>query len=178
MLGEIKLKEIDTIREHILQAKESRWKKQLEFVKQYQTPIISFKFNVPSWPKNSTKITIAFDYSLEEFIDFFKKTSTKTKLILLETNTTALGPEAFFQIKEDPTKVKALAIQFESEHFIGRLLDIDVLDTNGSPIERSIKRQCYLCDNVAIHCMREEKHTVNELRLYFDEKLKKYIENI
>ncbi len=167
--------EIEAIQKQILQAKEVRWIKQHNLKREYESTIISFKFNIPSWPKNSIEIKKAFQKSRFGFCSYMK--NNHQELSLLEQNETILGPEAFFLAKEDPAKIKKLSIKFEESYIIGRLLDIDVLGPHSDQhIERGTKRKCYLCNNIAIYCMREKKHTPIELRLFFDTLLKNFVE--
>ena len=58
------------IRMKILEIKEKRWQKQVELVKKFKVNLISFKLNVPSWPKSSHEIFRAFDKSLIDFQKF------------------------------------------------------------------------------------------------------------
>ena len=166
--------DIIEIREQILAAKEFRWEKQQNFVQMYDRTVISFKFNVPSWPKTSSEILKAFEKVLYSFENFFTK-KKHLKITLLETNNTVLGPEAFFICDEAAAVVKKLTIVFEETNIIGRLLDIDVITTKGNTVDRATKRKCFLCDNIAILCMREGNHTIDELRHYFDKKISEYL---
>ena len=167
--------EIEAIQKQILRAKEIRWIKQHNLKRNHKSTIISFKFNVPSWPKNSLEIKKAFQKSSFAFCSYMK--NNHQEISLLEQNETILGPEAFFLGKEDPVKVKKLSIEFEESSTIGRLLDIDILGPHSDQhVERGTKRKCYLCNNIAIHCMRENTHTPIELRLFFDTLLKKFVE--
>ena len=164
---------LDIIRKEILDAKEARWKKQLGLIDKYQSPIISFKFNIPSWPKTSRIIEVAWEKSLNEFIQLLKKKSIN--FTLLEKEKTALGPEAFIQIEMNAKQAKKITIDFEERFEIGRLLDLDVIDINKKPVEREIKRKCYICNDIAINCMRANKHTPEEAREFFDKILAKKI---
>lgn len=170
----ISLNEIETIKKQILQAREIRWIKQHNFKREYNSTIISFKFNIPSWPKNSLEIKKAFQKSRFSFCSYMK--NNHQEISLLEQNETILGPEAFFLAKEDPVKIKKISIKFEESYTIGRLLDIDVLDPHSElHVERGTLRKCFLCNKIAIHCMREETHTPIELRLFFDSLLKDFL---
>lgn len=161
------------IKQAILQAKEERWKKQLEFLEKFEVTLISFKFNIPSWPKKSEEISKAFDFLLGEFINHLMKENIAFSII--NRVETALGPEAFLTVDATATEAKKQAIKFEEERLIGRLLDLDVLDKEGKPVEREIKRQCYLCDDLAINCMIAQKHSPEEAREFFDKIVEDYL---
>ncbi len=164
---------LDDIRMEILEAKESRWNFQMELLAIYHQPIISFKLNIPSWPKVSESIQQAFNLSLADFQFFLQKMNLDSKLIAQKI--TLLGPEAFFISSIDAKKLKQLTITFEENHKIGRLIDIDVIDITKKIVDRNKKRTCFLCDRIAINCMREEHHNQSELRDYFDERIQDYL---
>lgn len=164
---------LELVRKKILDAKEERWIKQLAFIKKYKTTICSFKFNIPSWPKQSPQILKVWEKALLDFEIFLHE--NKIDYQILEKNQTILGPEAFLKTTMNPSFFKKWAIKFEENYVIGRLIDIDVLDINANPIEREIKRKCFICDNLAITCMRTNKHTTEEIRKKFDTILNKSI---
>ncbi|HUU78145.1 MAG TPA: citrate lyase holo-[acyl-carrier protein] synthase [candidate division Zixibacteria bacterium] len=157
---------LELVRKKILDAKEQRWIKQLAFLKKYRTTICSFKFNVPSWPKESPQITKAWEKALIDFEFFLKE--NKINYEILEKNQTILGPEAFLKTTMNSSNFKKWTIKFEENYVIGRLIDIDVLDINAKPIEREIKRKCFICNDLAIICIRANKHTPEEVRKIFD----------
>ena len=167
---------LDKIRKEILDAKETRWKKQLAFIDKYHFPIIGFKFNIPSWPKTSRIIEVAWEKSLNDFLLFLQK--KRVDFLLLEKDKTVLGPEAFIRIDLKAKQAKEITIDFEESFEIGRLLDIDIIDIDKKPIEREIKRKCYICDDIAFNCMRANRHAPEEAREFFDrilaEKIKEY----
>jgi len=167
------MNDLNDIRWKILDAKETRWIYQKELIDIYQQSIISFKFNIPSWPKVSDEIQQAFDLSLADFQLYLHKTKINFKL--LDKKITILGPEAFFISPLNADKLKQITILFEEEHIIGRLIDIDVLDISGKVIDRKVKRRCFLCDRIAINCMREQHHSQEELRDFFDHLVKNYL---
>ena len=167
--------DINEIREQILAAKEFRWEKQQKYIQEYNRSVVSFRFNIPAWPKTSSEILRAFELALHSFEEFIIQNGQKN-LTLLETNNTVLGPEAFFICNDDAIAIKKLTIIFEESNFVGRLLDIDVISKTGKTMDRTTKRKCFLCDNIAIICMRAENHTVEELRQFFDKKISEFLE--
>lgn len=77
------------------------------------------------------------------------------------------GNEAFYAVQGDPVQVKAWMASVEEGEPLGRLFDIDVLDSQGNKISRSQvgleTRRCLLCGNPAPVCARSRAHTVEEL---------------
>jgi len=154
------------IQKQILDAKENRWLKQKQYLTEFGSVIISFKLNIPHWPKISDEILSVFNLTLNDFEKYLVKNKMSYKI--LAKDKTVLGPEAFFHINEQPSKIKELTVAFEENFDIGRLLDIDVLNNDGIPLERAVKRSCLLCVDIAINCMRSGKHTSKEIRAVFD----------
>ncbi|NPE07383.1 MAG: citrate lyase holo-[acyl-carrier protein] synthase [Asgard group archaeon] len=169
------MSDLNDLRWQILDAKEERWLKQKAFVNLYKSTLIVFKMNIPSWPKISTDILVVFHKSLEIFKE--NLTSSKIAFRLIEIQETLLGPEAFISTKMNANDIKDLAIHFEEYHNIGRFFDVDVIDNTGKMIERKIKRKCFLCSEQAIDCMRNQRHSPEEIKEYFDEKIANYLKS-
>lgn len=158
----------------MLNAKEAFWLKEQDIVRKNKMPLITFKFNIPTIPKNSPPISQAFIKALKDFLQFLGKINDNFTII--EQSENVLGPYALILIKFNSKLLKKKAIKFENEHKIGRLFDIDIMDELGRVLNRTKKRKCFLCDNPAIICMRLNKHSQNEVRSFFDEKIKSYLE--
>lgn len=169
----IKLNNLDKIRIAILEAKELRWKKQLAYIEELHSTIISFKFNIPSWPKNSPIIDHAWEKAFEAFTSYL--IDKKINFDVMDKSNTILGPESFIRVNMLAEEFKKISIEFEENYQFGRLLDIDVIGINKKPIDRDIKRKCYICNNLAINCMRANKHSPKEAREVFDKILKQNI---
>jgi len=168
------VRDLDAIRALILEAKEIRWEKQKKFLETYKSPLIVYKMNIPSWPKMSPVILHAFLYS---FIDFTKKlTDFELDFRIVELSHSLAGPEAFLIANQDAETLKKLSIEFEEHHHIGRFFDIDIIDFSGKIIERKIKRKCFLCDEQAFVCMRNQTHNSEEIKTYFNENILSYLE--
>ena len=166
---------LDRIRLEILETKEKRWLKQKEIVSKSNKNLRSFKFNIPSWPKRSPIIELAFKRSQSDFYQFLDK--KRIGYTIIESTITVLGPEFFILSSLEAQELKDLAVDFEETHHIGRLIDLDVIKVNGKAIERKTKRQCYLCNEIAITCMRNLTHSPEELREYFDKKIREYLKS-
>lgn len=77
------------------------------------------------------------------------------------------GFEAFYVTSLPPQQAKELAAGIEDTHPLGRMMDIDVLDSGGNQVSRASRgerpRRCLLCDRDARICMRAFTHTQQEL---------------
>ena len=59
----------------------------------------------------------------------------------------------------------------EEAHPLGRLFDIDVLDSEGHKLSRPQYRPCLICGNQAQLCARTRRHTVAEMQAKIEEML-------
>ena len=75
----------------------------------------------------------------------------------------ALGPYGIFHIALDAVDTKRMAMELESGHPAGRLLDLDVFDDAGRQVDRSslglAPRPCLLCPEPALACIRTQRHS-------------------
>ena len=165
---------LDQIRKTILNAKEKRWLYQLALIEKFHLPLISFKFNIPSWPKVSSEILEAFEILFPSFLEILQQ--RKVSYTLHSKQISALGPEGFISLILHPKEIKEITSAFEEHAPIGRLLDLDVLAIDGYPIERSRKRKCYICNDLAINCMITRKHSPIVAREFFDQVLDSFLE--
>ena len=60
--------------------------------------------------------------------------------------------------------IKARAETFEEHHPLGRIIDIDIADSQLQPVSSGKLKQCLLCEQPATICMREANHTYEQLR--------------
>jgi holo-ACP synthase len=79
----------------------------------------------------------------------------------------ALGPFAIYRSRHIAQETKLCAIALESEYPAGRLLDLDVYDPSGRPVDRASlglsPRSCLLCPEPALACIRAQSHTSETL---------------
>jgi holo-ACP synthase len=80
----------------------------------------------------------------------------------------ALGPFALYHSQQEAGEVKRLAMELEGRHPAGRLLDLDVYDPLGRPVDRASlgipPRTCLLCPEAALACIRAQRHTSLQLQ--------------
>ena len=99
--------------------------------------------------------------SLAALLDKFGSVVRHVQVRDLET-----GYEAYLVVPLPALLVKKTCCQIEDTHPLGRLMDIDVLET-GHLLDRAAvglpPRHCLLCDQPARYCMRARTHTTEEL---------------
>ncbi|OGU12802.1 MAG: apo-citrate lyase phosphoribosyl-dephospho-CoA transferase [Geobacteraceae bacterium GWC2_58_44] len=79
-----------------------------------------------------------------------------------------LGPFALYRTGLEAGAAKLIAIALESGHPAGRLLDLDIYDPSGRPLNRAAlelpPRSCLLCPEPALACIRANRHTSEALK--------------
>lgn len=80
----------------------------------------------------------------------------------------ALGPFALYRSPLGTREAKRLAMGVETGQAAGRLLDLDIFDPSGRPVDRAglgvPPRSCLLCPEPAIACIRAGRHPGEALK--------------
>ncbi len=88
------------------------------------------------------------------------------------------GQTGFWNVEAEGHWLKRQLTQIEDFDDLGRILDLDLLQTDGRKITRqdvgAKQRQCFLCTNPAVVCGRSRAHTVEELQNYTRQVLSAY----
>lgn len=145
--------------DEVLAAKENRRRRQQELLQKYCCPVISITINMPGPVKDLPIIRRLADYAADEMKIILNPYIVKQ--LYLPT-----GPEVLMAAAGDAQAIKAAAVGVEEEAKFGRLLDIDVFDSDGSLVSRRQQgksRSCLVCGQDAVLCMRERVHTLAEL---------------
>jgi holo-ACP synthase len=89
-------------------------------------------------------------------------------VVLLRRGSDALGPFALYRLETPAPEAKRLAMQVEGAAPAGRLLDLDIYDASGRPVDRASlglpPRKCLLCGEPALACIRAARHTGEALK--------------
>jgi holo-ACP synthase CitX len=155
----------------ILEAREERYEYIKKISKKYPT-IIILKANTPGNHKNrysSFFLLEQFNHIIENIFQFDYKTLKKG----------FDGPYyvyGFLTSQSKHTKLKL--IEIEKSHMLGRLIDLD-LYMNSLMVSRTDfaidLRRCMICDHIAIDCMRNKRHTVDDILNYIDHQIMTYL---
>lgn len=77
------------------------------------------------------------------------------------------GYEAYLITPLPLLEAKRIAVTIEDTHPLGRLFDIDVINSDGVPVSRDAigekPRRCLVCEHEARYCMRMRWHTQEEI---------------
>ena len=150
-------------REEILASRCNRVEKQTKLLRKNCACVVSFTMNIPGSVKQSPAIKKAFDAGMDSLHHAFAGH-------ILEEHTDYLiaGSEGLLALNMSASEAKRKSVLIEEIHPIGRLFDIDVLDSDGIQISRSMigkaSRKCLLCGGDAKACGRSGAHTGKELQ--------------
>lgn len=90
------------------------------------------------------------------------------------------GFEAYFLLDRDREAAKLLTVDIEETHPLGRIMDIDIIGEGCVPLSRTAYgltgRRCMLCGENARICMREGRHSVEELLDFINKKWDGYLQ--
>lgn len=151
--------------EQLLQSRDERAALQQELLAEHPGfTLVCFTVQLPGAEKrNALSLSIA-EAGLQALQEMF---GAAVKVQDLET-----GYEAYFLVPAAAEEVKRQCCELEERHPLGRLMDIDVMDSEG-PVSRTEvgfeARKCLLCDQPARVCMRAHAHTTEELLYRIEE---------
>ncbi|WP_224688796.1 citrate lyase holo-[acyl-carrier protein] synthase [Escherichia fergusonii] len=147
--------------EEMLLAREKRAARQRHAVACYRVSLISLTLVAPGQVKNSLVWQRVAGYAREavltccqqhEWVSVWEKSVDERS-----------GPEWMAAVCAPAKNLKQAMLQLEDEHPLGRLWDIDVLDSEGTGISRRAlglpPRQCLICQDDAHLCARARRHT-------------------
>jgi len=148
----------------ILEAREQRVIRQRQLLSQFQKPLLCFTMNIPGPKKLDRDIEIGFfvgNRLLAEAIP-------SDKVMHFEKHIAITGCEAYYSVDMPAMELKELAVSIEDSHPSSRLFDMDVLDIDGSKLERQNlnlpRRTCLLCDKDAVICASSRAHALEQLQ--------------
>lgn len=155
----------------MLLCRERRAQIQDTFLSQYHCPVISFCMNIPGPVKTNEKIRAAFENGKTALLTRLEQSSAEIKNFLEIHEKT--GDELLLAVDYPAQDIKDLTTEIEETHPVGRLFDLDVIDTDGQKLSRNTYRKCIICGCQAQECARTRKHTVEEMQAKIEEMLKK-----
>ena len=143
---------------------------QNELISKYDKPVLSFCMNIPGPVKTNEQIRAAFDSGKNALLLKLEQTQADIKNSIEIHEKT--GDELLLSIDCPAEKIKDLTTEIEETHPIGRLFDMDVIDTDGQKLSRPSYRKCIICGCQAQECARTRKHTVEEMQAKIEEMLR------
>ena len=160
----------------MLDAKEKRYYKIKALTEKYNLPVLSFMLNIPGEDKNFEDAVIFHEKFIKKIKNILEKEDIK--IFWEEYNNLKTGMEYLAVLNGEGKFIKEKMIGLEEESREGRLLDIDIYDSDFKQISRSrlglSERKCIICDDLARTCIKKERHSQDELEKKVREILKNY----
>lgn len=156
----------------MLAAREERAARQRAWQNRYSSPLLSFTLNIPGPIKTTPALHCAFVAGLSALEK--RLSDARLPCIAQAEFHAPTGDEALLAIRGDAKMIKAIAVAIEEQHPLGRLFDMDVLDTDGTKLSRTIPRRCLLCMEPAAACARSRRHNIAELTAKIERLLDAY----
>lgn len=149
---------------------------QNQLINKFQIPLLVMKLNYIGEIKNNDIIDNIMNI-MEDIVSDIFNPYIYFKLLRI----TEEGPYSIFMIKKNATEIKKTSIEIEDKHILGQCVDIDIYDENMEKISRTDLgyelRKCYVCNKNAKQCIKEERHTNNEIKECIMKIYKEYMEN-
>lgn len=150
--------------EQILLAREARAAYQQDLLATYCCPLVCFTMNIAGPVKTSPLIERAFDMGLAELISCLPA----SEILFKDVQKEKTGCQAMLAVNMDADKLKKICTDIEDASKLGRLFDMDVLDSDGGKLDRSLvngrARNCLVCGAPGRGCAARRLHTVSELQ--------------
>ena len=153
-------KEVDVAA--VLAARDRRQQRQQDLLAQYGVPLVSFTMNIAGPVKRSALIDRAFALTLQRLEQQLRRCGAA--VLHRETVREDTGCEALYAVDGDAQTLKTLCMALEEEDELGRLLDLDVLDRDGTHLTRTEERRCLICGAAGKNCARSRAHSVAQLQ--------------
>ena len=150
--------------QQMLLRREQRVNQQNDFLVKYKhSMLISFCMNIPGPIKTNELIRKAFDIGKNSLLNSLSDNNVIINECLeLHEDT---GDELLLCVKNiAPDALKGLMINIENASDLGRLFDIDVIDSDRNKLSRKTFRKCLICDKQAQECARSRAHSVKEMQ--------------
>ena len=147
----------------ILTAREERVAIQNALRSEYGVPVVSFTMNMAGPVKVTALSRRAFLWGMEQLRLGFLQNRMEVRKEFSRNLPT--GDEGYFAVRAPAEAVKALCVELEeSDRYLGRLFDMDVIGLDGKKLERGSERPCIVCGRPGRDCASRRLHAVAELQ--------------
>lgn len=150
-----------TISDNILEARVLR-NQRIQALNKIHPVVVSVRVNFPGQDKNHSMAYLIFNA--------FNPRDLSLKYDMYKTYQSDDGPYLLIGLKGIGKDIKDKTVLFENNHKLGRLFDIDVY-CDGLSLSRNDLRLCYICGQPAHICVREKKHSFEELYQYISKRV-------
>lgn len=145
----------------ILRARDERVERQNAFLKKYASPLISFTMNIAGSIKYDPQIHAAYCEGVKAILRQLERMGIVPLDFVEKVSFT--GCEALWAVRTDAVRLKASMCAIEEADELGRLFDIDVIDSEGNHLTRGSERRCLICGQPVRSCARSRAHSAEQL---------------
>lgn len=149
----------------MIAARDKRANRQREWLQAYASPLVSLTLNIAGPVKVTPLVAGGFAEAAQRITAQLARYGMDTLAHKLYEAFT--GMEALWAVQSDAMQLKKAMATIEESDAFGRLLDIDVINTDGTKISRESvgldTRRCLLCEKAAASCARSRAHAVDAL---------------
>lgn len=158
----------------LLESREKRWQLQRQLIQENPgLTLVCLTVIMPGNVKRNAQSLVVAHAAVEAIQEAFGQSIQWQREQDLST-----GYEGYYLVDMSMIDCKRLACEIEDNHPLGRLFDIDVINTHVEPVSRSVigreGRKCLLCDQDARYCMRNHTHTRDELQQKIQQMIEAY----
>ncbi len=154
----------------ILNAREARVQRQQSLLSEYRAPLLCFTMNIAG----PVKITPLIERGFYAGLEILDSRLPQEKLLFREIRTLLTGCEAYYVIPAPALALKSFCADIEEKHPLGRLFDMDVIDADGTKLERETERSCMVCGATGRFCAASRAHSVAQLQTVTNQILTAY----
>lgn len=151
--------DLEGLRRRLLEARDAR--AALPASLQYPGPTLFLSLNVPGPDKSAPRLDRVFALALAAV-----RRALPASAILADGRDAA-GRHAVLGVPAPALDTKLACVRLEESLPFGRLLDLDVVDANGTPMGRASlhlpPRRCLVCEEPAVDCIRAGRHSPHDL---------------
>lgn len=148
----------------MLEAREKRAALQVSLIRQWGMPIVSFSMNTPGPVKDTPLIRRGFRAGCDALERALPASAVRHRQFLEAVT----GCEAVYVVDLPPMIIKERTARIEDTHSLGRLFDMDVIDTNYEKLNREQvgggSRDCLVCGAPGRGCASRRVHSVPQLQ--------------
>lgn len=157
----------------ILNAREVRVRRQQALLTEYRTPLLCFTMNIAG----PVKVTPLIERGFYAGLEILDSRLPKENILFREIRVLPTGCEAYYVISAPALALKSFCADVEEKHPLGRLFDMDVIDTDGTKLERKTERSCMVCGATGRFCAASRAHCVEQLQAVTSQMLMQYFRN-
>ncbi len=147
----------------LLDRREERARLQNRLIAEYGGTLIVIRPNFPGADKRNIFASFA---TVQLYWEITKELSMTSRNYTYQEE----GLIFYSTVAKPACTVKEVAVHLEETHPLGRLVDIDVMDPHGEIGRGQLNlppRTCFLCEERAVVCVRDRRHSVNEITDWF-----------